>query len=696
MSKGLKLEQKLFNEKVGRLEAAKLQLKNEFFGIDHIIDEIIELVSSWYFFPMVQDKALVINLWGLTGVGKTALVRRLAQLLDFSEKFYSIDLGGKKYRNESIQEKLEEIYEYDNGVPVIISLDEFQYARTLSRDGEEMNNEYSRIIWELLDSGSFQTRRAYHFTEELYELLSKLRYLKKHRNLKVENGFVMNHKEFFLKVMKSTFLDFLIKNEDDFDAEDLLLIPHDTRENIYDAVKAEFDSFEDFRTFLDSLTLAGTIDYVNSVISFAQSPKIVDCRKALVFVLGNLDEAYSMSGDFNPDISADEFHERSLKINITTVKNALSLRFRSEQVARLGNTHIIYPALNRDSYIQIIDRELLKTGQKYREFIGADCEFDESVRDLIYREGVFPTMGTRPVFTSIHQIIASQFGNILVSLTKQDLEADKIRFSFQDREIQVQFIQKNSVKGSYTYQPVLRMKKLRENTSDDRQAVVAVHESGHAVMSMALFDLIPECVYSVLSDSSIGQGVTAVKMGRDFITKKEILHRTALLLGGFAAEKLIFGEDCITDGSENDISQATQFLSHLLKNTGFGDIPAAYHTKDMQTNDFIHDEGNEFKKAVESRIQESLTLAEETVLEFKPLLLKLAEYLSSHPKIEKEEIRLMLEDFPELQSKKSTILAPNYFMKRLKEELQSLQKPDDASQQVSSEYSQSAYKAKAE
>ena len=67
---------------------------------------------------------------------------------------------------------------------------------------------------------------------------------------------------------------------------------------------------------------------------------------------GNLDESFSMSSDCEESgIDADVFHDFSLKINILTIKKALKLRFKPEQIARLGNMHVIYPSLSKKTYL---------------------------------------------------------------------------------------------------------------------------------------------------------------------------------------------------------------------------------------------------------------------------------------------------------------------------------------------------------
>ena len=120
-----------------------------------------------------------------------------------------------------------------------------------------------------------------------------------------------------------------------------------------------------------------------------------------------------MTYDFNPDMKADAFHKQSSKITITQVKNALLTRFRSEQITRLGKIHIIYPTFSKKAFYGIIRLELDKIRKKLFDTYGIDMHFDQKVEALIFEEGVYPTQGTRPLFTTIHQIINTRLGNIL-------------------------------------------------------------------------------------------------------------------------------------------------------------------------------------------------------------------------------------------------------------------------------------------
>src|SRR5690606_35294389 len=64
-----------------------------------------------------------------------------------------------------------------------------------------------------------------------------------------------------------------------------------------------------FKKFLYTLDGPKTLELVKKTLEFASGNRVIDCSKSVVFILGNLDDAYKMSSSFNPDMPADDFHE---------------------------------------------------------------------------------------------------------------------------------------------------------------------------------------------------------------------------------------------------------------------------------------------------------------------------------------------------------------------------------------------------
>lgn len=260
---------------------------------------------------------------------------------------------------------------------------------------------------------------------------------------------------------------------------------------------------------------------------------------------------------------------------------------------------------------------------------------------------------------------------------KHKISPDKMQFMAEEENIKVNLFKDEELISTFSYKPALKLKNLRDNKNDDYQAIVSVHESGHAVLSIVLFDIIPNSIYSILSDKTQGDGLTTIDFEREYISKTELTGRIALLMGGYAAEKMIFGDEHITSGNEDDIAKATTFTNHMLKRAGFGKIPVAYHVKDVITCDYVHDEENQFKKVSEEYLESGLKLAEKVLNKNKSLLLKLADYLNSHQKIDKEGIEELINDIPVTKEDVTMKFKEGYYKNRLAGQIQGMKEPSE-------------------
>lgn len=649
MRKIIQKKQQEVLEKQQVLEKTKAILKQEFVGIDSIIDQVIDNLSPWFLMPDLQDKPVVVNLWGLTGVGKTSLVCRIVELIGYAKQFFRFDLGQSENKNDELWKNIEDVYDYGNGKPVIIALDEMQHAKTLNESGVELRKDFTRIIWQLIDEGKFIITKNNYKIYDVIDLKNQLEFLigkkvKAHKGSVIENG--------------DLFYDFMEPKYFDIDKNHTYFVPKSMHKDLFELSKDLFTTEYELTEEIMSLNEHETIQLINKIILNSSTPKVVDCTKSLVFVLGNLDEAYTMSSDFNPDMNADEFHEKSLKITLPKIKEALKLRFRNEQIARLGNIHIIYPAFSSQSYKQIIQLELNKINKKvYAEF-QTNLLFDESVLSLIYAEGVYPTQGTRPIYTTIHQIIKSQISKIFSAIYLNELNVDLIKLSSKNNKLMVDyfFMKKNVYQLDIPLN--LSLENLRKNKKDDAQAITAVHEAGHVVLSIILMNTIPEIVFSTTVEVNSG-GFVYSKFKKNFIAKKEILKLTAVYLGGMAAEKLVFGDENVTTGAENDIEQATDFVLSMLKSNGMGKTPAKYGdnisgNKSINTYKSINNQA-------EILLINSLELAIRTLEQEERLLLKIAEFLSNNRSLNQKQLTNFIRKYATNKNMLSLIKQNNSF-----------------------------------
>jgi cell division protease FtsH len=114
-------------------------------------------MTPWFLFPYAQLRPTVINLWGLTGSGKTALVKAIVEILDHRKLYSQIDMGEFESDSASwIKEIFTDDLAFFHEKPVILCLDEFQFANTINANGSELGKDKLRVIWDVLDSGRIE------------------------------------------------------------------------------------------------------------------------------------------------------------------------------------------------------------------------------------------------------------------------------------------------------------------------------------------------------------------------------------------------------------------------------------------------------------------------------------------------------------------------------------------------------------
>lgn len=539
-----------------RLYKASAELKAHFVGIDNVIDKIISAIEAWYCMPELLTRPTIVNLWGLTGIGKTDLVRRLIKALDYSDNFVEIQMTNKGSSSNTYATTLQGLLTSSNissEEPGILLLDEIQRFRSIDQEGKEIHDYVFQDLWMLLSDGSFGS--ASDNKQQILEMLLEAIYW-----------------EDYYAAQKAA------KKKEEEDEED-----EDEKEDKEIESRRKFKlTYYHARQLKRKLRLPESIEEIMKwdtktkmeILTAKMHDKSIYrpeiYSKLLLFISGNLDEAYHMADQTEEtDVEADLFHKHSLKINLLSVKEALRHRFKPEQIARFGNTHIIYPALSRASYEEIIRRRVQMVLEDVLEHSGVKIECEKSVYDAIYRNGVFPVQGTRPVFSTI----SSFFEAMLPTFTLKCLQTGT-------KEIKL-YYEKNclcAVIGGETLKvknegEIDRIKKEKRNVHQIRK--VAVHEVGHAVSYSVLFGYMPTQV-AVLTASEDKNGFIGLH-GID-TTKNHLIWQIRCLLSGRLAEELVFGKDNVTGGAMGDIDKATSLAANLVRLYGMGDKLSRFDT----------------------------------------------------------------------------------------------------------------------
>jgi len=100
--------------------------------------------------------------------------------------------------------------------------------------------------------------------------------------------------------------------------------------------------------------------------------------------------------------------------------------------------------------------------------------------------------------------------------------------------------------------------------------VVAHHEMGHALVAMSLPGVDPVHKISIIPRGAGALGYTIQRPTEDrfLITRPELENRIAVLLGGRAAEDLVYGE--VSTGAADDLDKATGIARDMVTRFGMG------------------------------------------------------------------------------------------------------------------------------
>ena len=196
-------------------------------------------------------------------------------------------------------------------------------------------------------------------------------------------------------------------------------------------------------------------------------------------------------------------------------------------------------------------------------------------------------------------------------------------------------------------------KKNRLINKDERE-IVAHHEMGHAIVAMSLPGTDPVQKISIVPRgiAALGYTMQVPTDDRFLMRKTELLNKIASLLGGRAAEEIVFGD--ISTGAHNDLSRATDIAKSMIKEYGMssslGQVYLA-HDRRSQYLDLGLQEAGDYSEltsqAIDGEIRQIITgqykVASDILKEKRDTLVKGARLLLEKEKIDRGEIEALME-----------------------------------------------------
>jgi cell division protease FtsH len=192
--------------------------------------------------------------------------------------------------------------------------------------------------------------------------------------------------------------------------------------------------------------------------------------------------------------------------------------------------------------------------------------------------------------------------------------------------------------------------------SDAEKRIIAVHEGGHAVVQRVLPKCDPVNKVTIISRGmALGYTMALPMEDRYLQSKTEFEDKIAGLLGGNAAERLVFGDT--TTGASNDIEKATDLARRMVTEWGMSDKlgPLAFGKRDEmiflgreigEQRNYSDDVAKMIDEEVRAFIESGYARATQVLNEHRHRLIALADKLIAEETVESEEFEKLFADLP--------------------------------------------------
>jgi len=199
------------------------------------------------------------------------------------------------------------------------------------------------------------------------------------------------------------------------------------------------------------------------------------------------------------------------------------------------------------------------------------------------------------------------------------------------------------------------LEKKTRRINEREKEIVAYHESGHALVSWMLPHSQPVHKVSIIPRgvAALGYTLQLPLEDRYLMTRSELRDKIAGLLGGRAAEGVVFDE--LSTGASDDLRQATAIARAMVREYGMSDVLGPVTLSEERRSPFLAGNGlvaeakaysERTAQAVDSEVRllvsEGFERAAALVRRYRDKLEQVASRLLAHEVIEQEELRSIL------------------------------------------------------
>jgi cell division protease FtsH len=190
---------------------------------------------------------------------------------------------------------------------------------------------------------------------------------------------------------------------------------------------------------------------------------------------------------------------------------------------------------------------------------------------------------------------------------------------------------------------------------EEERRRIAYHEAGHALVSKLVPNADPLLKVTIVPRGigALGYALQLPTEDRYILTKSELLDRLTVLLGGRAAEEVVFGDQ--TTGAAEDLKHATELAKRMVVEYGMSEELGPLSLGKERTNVFLGEEivksdehSEELTAAIDREIRrivlEAYNRAKSLVNRYREALDRLAQELLRRETLDKEDVDKILAD----------------------------------------------------
>ncbi|KEI13023.1 cell division protein FtsH [Clostridium novyi B str. ATCC 27606] len=219
---------------------------------------------------------------------------------------------------------------------------------------------------------------------------------------------------------------------------------------------------------------------------------------------------------------------------------------------------VVIAATNR---LDMLDSALLRPGR-------FDRHVEVSLPDIIAREKILNLYLKNKPYKNINVNLWAQKTAMFSGAKLEHLVNEAAILACKDNS---KYIEDIHLHNAFSIVLAGYEKQDRNHIKNLDKKITAYHEAGHALISAKVLPNEKLSKVTIIPTTKGAGGYTlSIPEDKMYQSKEYLLNRIMVLLGGRAAEEIIFGKDKITTGAYSDLKHSTKLINNMITLYGMG------------------------------------------------------------------------------------------------------------------------------